>query len=356
LSTVEEYDPETNTWTTKSPMPTARQAFSASVVNGKIYAIGGGDVSALPTVEEYDPVNDNWNTTKTDMPTARFDHSAIVLDGKIYLIGGSDSHPQTGNAILTVDIYDPASDTWTQNVDTIPERIAAGFAILVDGKIYAFGGYDDLEKVLEYDPVTDTWTRKIDMPTKRAGLSGSVLDGKIYAIGGHPGSSPYQALSTVEVYDPWTDTWKTATNMLTGKCGLGTSVVNGKIYAIGGYTGESWLSSICMTVEEYDPSKDPLLGVERNDSKLPQKFALQQNYPNPFNPNSIIEFSIPKTEFVTLKVYNILGEEVATLVSERLAAGSYTYDWDAAGLASGLYLYRLEAGYFVKMRKMVLMR
>ncbi|MBN2365364.1 MAG: T9SS type A sorting domain-containing protein [Calditrichaeota bacterium] len=85
-------------------------------------------------------------------------------------------------------------------------------------------------------------------------------------------------------------------------------------------------------------------------------FVLKQNYPNPFNPNTTIEFDLPKTSKVSLKIFNIVGEEVATLVSDRLAAGSYSYNWDAANLASGVYLYRLQAGKYVQMRKMVLMR
>jgi hypothetical protein len=69
-----------------------------------------------------------------------------------------------------------------------------------------------------------------------------------------------------------------------------------------------------------------------------------------------IEFSIPKSEFVILKVYNIVGEEVATLVSEELSAGSYRNDWDAGNLASGVYLYRIQAGDYVEVKKMVLLR
>jgi hypothetical protein len=80
------------------------------------------------------------------------------------------------------------------------------------------------------------------------------------------------------------------------------------------------------------------------------------NYPNPFNPSTTIKFNLPKTSEVTLKIYNILGKEVVTLVSDRLSTGSYAYEWDASNLASSVYLYRLEAGDFVETRKMVLMR
>jgi photosystem II stability/assembly factor-like uncharacterized protein len=90
-------------------------------------------------------------------------------------------------------------------------------------------------------------------------------------------------------------------------------------------------------------------------NKFPQKFTLSQNYPNPFNPITTIEFNLPKNSEVALKIFNILGEEVATLVSDRLSAGSYTYEWDASNLASGIYLYRLQAGSYIETRKMVLM-
>ena len=83
---------------------------------------------------------------------------------------------------------------------------------------------------------------------------------------------------------------------------------------------------------------------------------LSQNYPNPFNPSTTIAFDLPKSSDVTLKIFNILGEEVTILVSNRLSAGSYSYEWDASNLASGVYLYRLQAGDYVKTRKMVLMR
>jgi hypothetical protein len=89
---------------------------------------------------------------------------------------------------------------------------------------------------------------------------------------------------------------------------------------------------------------------------LPKCFALYQNYPNPFNPKTNIQFSIPKTEFISLKIYNLLGQEVTTLVSDRLTAGSYSYDWDASKVASGLYLYRLETEGYAETKKMILMK
>jgi len=93
-----------------------------------------------------------------------------------------------------------------------------------------------------------------------------------------------------------------------------------------------------------------------NETELPTGFYLLQNYPNPFNPNTIISYQIPKLSFVTLKVYDVLGNEVATLVNEEKPAGSYEVKFKGAGLPSGIYFYQLKADSYIKTRKMVLMK
>jgi len=89
---------------------------------------------------------------------------------------------------------------------------------------------------------------------------------------------------------------------------------------------------------------------------FPHEYSLSQNYPNPFNPSTTIEFSIPKSEFVTLKIYNLLGQEVATLVSDKLTPGEYKYTWDASQLASGVYIYKLETDNFNSTKKLILLK
>ncbi len=94
----------------------------------------------------------------------------------------------------------------------------------------------------------------------------------------------------------------------------------------------------------------------KNEENLPIQYSLCQNYPNPFNPSTTISFSIPKQEFVTLKVYDVLGKEIATLVNQELAADNYTKTFNASGLSSGIYFYSLKAGSFVETRKMILVK
>ena len=97
-------------------------------------------------------------------------------------------------------------------------------------------------------------------------------------------------------------------------------------------------------------------GIQSTSSLAPQRYELTQNYPNPFNPSTEISFSIPAAGQTTLKVYNSIGQEVSTLVNGQLQAGSYRVTLNATNLASGVYLYRLEAGTFSSVRKMVLLK
>jgi predicted GH43/DUF377 family glycosyl hydrolase len=95
---------------------------------------------------------------------------------------------------------------------------------------------------------------------------------------------------------------------------------------------------------------------EIEDIVSPDGYVLRQNYPNPFNPSTTIEFTLPKSDFVELKVFNILGKEVSTLVSNKLNQGNHTYQFDGKNLASGIYYYQLVAGDYREVKKMILLR
>lgn len=97
-----------------------------------------------------------------------------------------------------------------------------------------------------------------------------------------------------------------------------------------------------------------LLNVGKNE--IPVEFKLSQNYPNPFNPTTKISFAIPVSGFVTLRVYDILGKEVATLINENMNAGNYIFEFNTDNLTSGVYFYKLETNNFNAIRKMVLLK
>ena len=97
------------------------------------------------------------------------------------------------------------------------------------------------------------------------------------------------------------------------------------------------------------------VGVE-DEGQIPTQYSLSQNYPNPFNPSTTIHFSVPSSEFVTLKVFDVLGNEVATLINEEKPAGVYEVNFSALQFTSGVYFYTLNAGSFVETKKMILMK
>jgi N-acetylneuraminic acid mutarotase len=123
-----------------------------------------------------------------------------VVDGKIYAIGGRSG----GMALSDVEVYDPATDEWTEDYEEMPTPRALSLSTSeVGGRIYAIGGFDQgagLSVVEVYDPVADEWARKADMPTGRRGLATSALRAKIYAIGGSLDGSP-MLRGMLEVYD-----------------------------------------------------------------------------------------------------------------------------------------------------------
>jgi len=96
--------------------------------------------------------------------------------------------------------------------------------------------------------------------------------------------------------------------------------------------------------------------VEEKTINVPADYALQQNFPNPFNPTTTFDFTIPRDEFVSLKIYNMLGEEVANVMEKKFSAGHYQVKWESLGLTTGLYFYRLQAGDFVQTKKFTLLR
>ena len=99
-----------------------------------------------------------------------------------------------------------------------------------------------------------------------------------------------------------------------------------------------------------------LTGVVQTSNQLPKKYSLSQNYPNPFNPVTKIKFDVPKSSYTKIVLYNILGEEISTLVKDKLSAGSYEVEWDGSGYPSGVYFYILITDEYVDTKKMVLLK
>lgn len=129
--------------------------------------------------------------------------------------------------------------------------------------------------------------------------------------------------------------------------------------------GTDDIRDLSVSGNHLDTYGDPVLvqsggfvitGVENSEVHIPEQFSLSQNYPNPFNPSTTIQYSVPKESNVTLKVFDILGKEVATLVNEEKNVGVYTVNFNASQLKSGIYFYTLQVGSFIETKKMILIK
>jgi N-acetylneuraminic acid mutarotase len=252
VATNEEYDPATNTWSFKKPMPTPRKNFGIAVYNNKIYCIGGEEIfkdesrAPLTNVNEvYDPATDTWET-KEPMPTPRSDLRANVVNGKIYLIGGYDPnvHFEPG-ASTHNEVYDLGTDSWFTKEPLI--AAASNYASAVfDDKIYVIGGFIegpwlrfDLNQI--YNTKNDSWSYGAPLSQGYGGVTGVVTAGfmapkRIYVFGEMRNGFGEEYYYSVRSYDPENDSWTAGADMLTGRGGLDVAVVNDVIYVIGGET------------------------------------------------------------------------------------------------------------------------
>ncbi|MAH25585.1 MAG: hypothetical protein CMI19_01310 [Opitutae bacterium] len=233
-------EPKEFVWEEKAPVSVARYAYDGvEVLDDKIYFVGGYGANnyALNIAERYDPVTNNWETL-SPMSVARRTVACSVLNGKLYAIGG--------HGLSSVEIYNPSTLAWTTG-PSLPSEVKAGTAVTVNGKIYLIGGTNssdqNINQVLCFDPSSNQWTAKASMPTARHGMKLVWFDNRIWAIGGNVGG----AIKIVESYDPTTDTWKAEASLATARMWSVTWVTNGKIYVGGGQRIDS-------SIEVYDPT------------------------------------------------------------------------------------------------------
>jgi hypothetical protein len=141
------------------------------------------------------------------------------------------------------------------------------------------------------------------------------------------------------------DNWVNISNGLTDMSVFSLGTLEDTLYA-GTLSSGVWKMAIA----------DLVTSVETEMKQTPMQYFLSQNFPNPFNPTTSIEFNLPTKSFVSLKVFDILGREVATMVSGQLLAGNHVQQWNANGMPSGVYFYRLQAGSYTETKKLVLLK
>jgi N-acetylneuraminic acid mutarotase len=231
-------------WQNLAPLPTARQELATAVLDGKIYVIGGYDqnIASTSTVEVYNPATNTWASAQP-IPFPNNHNSAAVAAGKLYSFGGASNQ---------VFVYEPGSNTWSAVAPMHFQHDGSPGVGVINDKIYVAGGVGPgmNQRELEvYDPVANTWTNLASMRVARNHAAGGVINGKFYVAGGR-GST--EAPTALEMYNPQANTWSTLANMPTGRSGTAAGVVNGELYVFGGEIP----NRVRGEVEAYTPSSN----------------------------------------------------------------------------------------------------
>jgi N-acetylneuraminic acid mutarotase len=237
LGTNEEYDPATDTWTFKASLPTPRAYLAITAYQGKVYCFGGITAYDLKTGiaittanEVYDPATDTW-TTKTPLPTPRAGRQASVVGDKIYLI---DRLYNGSSFEIRIQIYDPARDSWTVK-SSLPTGPISDVSAVFNKKIYFTSGYWAETEI--YDTQTGNWSFGAPPPSAvyegaAAATTGAFAPIRIYFFGLR--GFMYQGAMPNRVYDPKSGSWTLGAEVPTNRMGFAVAVVNDIIYAIGG--------------------------------------------------------------------------------------------------------------------------
>jgi len=289
-----------------------------------------------------------------------------ILQGPYTYIPGETFIDNNSNGTYEDSIDTPLDSAYNH------QGSVKGFQIFPGAKNQKMTAFTNLfsSDPLRGDPNDEFEARNYMLGLLRLGTS---LDPCYDAWGGVFGGLPCGTIDPLFWYsgDPesnygWLNTLPTDQRMLvhTGPFFL---ELDKPITIIIGYTigqGESPLNSVTVGkevsafVQQFYQSNfdDNILPVEEENNLIVDEFKLFQNYPNPFNPSTIISYQIPEQQLVTLKVYDILGNEIAVLVNEEKPVGNYEVEFDGRGLTSGVYFYQLKAGSFVETKKMIVLK
>ena len=239
------YYPSTNSWVSKTPLPTHQQSFAVAAYQNKIYVCGGCSgfnqttgypINCTGSNQEYNPATDSWET-KAPMPTARAQLQANMVNGEIYFISGTLPDGSISNA---TEVYNPLNDSWS-TAASIPTPVGLYASAVVDNKIYLVGGGKSGPAIIDlnqiYDPETNKWTFGAPLPSSillaaAGATTGELAPARLYVIGGTTdGTSP---VNTTYIYDPQANSWSLGSPMLTARGALSVAVVNDTLYALGG--------------------------------------------------------------------------------------------------------------------------
>jgi N-acetylneuraminic acid mutarotase len=271
LDSARLYDPAQNTWADAAPMKIAREGDTAVLLHSGKVLVAGGQTSApgdgspayTRTAEVYDPATDTWTQTAGSMSTGRFQPTMTVLgDGRVLVAGGTGS-VDTGQGVRSAvsldsaEIYNPDTDTFSDAASMSVPRAMHTASLLPDGKVLVAGGYDatsELSSAELYDPAADTWTATGPLGTARDSATATVLPNDDVLVAGGDGGTG-AALASAELYRPDTGTWHSAASMTGARQSAAAALLkDGTVLVTGGE--DARLGKALGTAERYDPAAD----------------------------------------------------------------------------------------------------
>lgn len=299
--------------------------------------------------------------------------NAIAVDGNgnVYVTGNSQNSLVSGadNDYATVMYNSSGVQQWVSRYNGPANGQDESRAIAIDdsGNVYVTGQSTDVNgstpdyATIKYNPLgVEQWVSRYTgiQDNSGDGANSLAIDnlGNVYVTGTSGSFSGTKAdYATVKYNSLGVQQWAERYN---GPPGNGTDQAKsivldnlGNVYVTGSSAGSG--TSVDFATIKY--SQTPT-GIDQTVYNLPENYSLLQNYPNPFNPSTTINFSIPEEAFVSLKVFNSLGEEIAELINETKPAGNYSVSFDSSKLTSGVYFYKIAAGNFIETKKMIYLR
>ncbi len=346
-----EYNPDTNNWIQKADFIGGGRGDAVGFsIGNKAYLGTGFNGSVIKDFWEYDPETNSWWKKADFGGAARRNAIGLSIDDKGYIGLG-----KSGSYFTDFWEYIPDSDSWVQKADfpgQSRER-AIGFSVGNRGYVgFGWSGETNLKDFWEYNPETDSWIRKKDFGgAPRNQPVGFSIAGKGYVLTG-VGTTQYADLWE---YDPKTNTWIKKEDFPGSEreSAVGFSIGN-KGYISTGWNGTTRFNDFWEYAPEIDTTSTSIYDEKSQD--IPNLYELSQNYPNPFNPTTQIRFGLPINSFVKLEVFNMVGQKVSTVVNERKPSGWHEVTFDASNLASGIYIYRIQAANFAETKKLVLIK